>query len=337
MTNRRHLPSPPFATAAVVLAIALLVGCPQTGPTPPPPTPPSQKVFVIFEGPWGFAPDPTDPNFVIAMAPKTKVHHDLFVQASYYQTLESGVYELSMPPRTGPPAGKIIPDVVQAKIDPKEVQRVLADKLERYAVRLPKPEEYKPARRFLSSVGTAPPPKSRDVPAKPWATSISLQYSVGSLTTFELKGNSDNGSFHGFPLQVDTPEINFVIYPLHNDDPDDKCFTHERQTFHDLTKLLGVNLYVDFPESPAPCLDKDPQKPRVDKAQLLWPLLERLGAFADSGPDQLREAGFAPGGWRSTPRMTTITQRLAAFYFFFFGRPTLDCKPPGIVSGGDDS
>jgi hypothetical protein len=337
MTNRRYLPAPTFALAAAALSIALLIGCTETKQNPPAPPPaPSEKVFVVFEGPWGFAPDPKDAKFVIAMAPKTKEHRDLYVKASYHQELEAGNYELSMPAPTVAPSGKIIPDIVRAKIAPKDVQRVLDDKLERYTVRLPKPESYAPATRYLSSVGTTPPPGSRDVPPKPWATAVSLQYSLASLSTFELRGNSDTSSFKPFPLQVDTPQISFVIHPKHDDDPDDKCFTHERETFHILTKLLGLTLYVDYPESPAGCLDKDPQKPQAARAQVALPSrMERLLAFAETNVPDVQEAGVAPASWSNSLARSPMRRLTAAFYFFF-ARPSGDCKPPTIVDNGGD-
>ena len=51
------------------------------------------------------------------------------------------------------------------------------------------------------------------------------------------------------------------------DDPWDKCDTHSRESFHALTALLGLTLYVDFPDNPADCHGKDPQNARPAKAE----------------------------------------------------------------------
>lgn len=339
MTNRSCLPGPTFALATAVLVVTLMTGCTQTQQTQQTaslaPPPPSEKVFVTFEGPWGFAPDPKDASFVIAMAPKTKDHRDLYVRASNNQALASGVYDLSMPPRTAPPNGTIAPGLVQTKIDAKDVQRVLDDnKQERYAIRLPKPEAYTPASRFASLVGSAYPPTMVD----DHATAVSLQYSVGSLNTFQLAGNVDSGSFPPFVLKLDTPAINFVIAPAHDDDPADKCLTHARQAFHDLTKLLGVTLYVDFPNSPSNCHDKDPQKPPAAKAQLALPLLlERMATFAGTDAADVQEAGIAPGVWLNSAARRPLrfaAQRLMAA-FAFFAQPSAGCKTPIIVGNGN--
>jgi len=340
MTNRRYLPSTPFAFAAAVLAIVIMAGCTQTQQTQPAPAvatpPPGEKVFITFEGPWAFAPDPKDANFVIAMAPKTTHHRDLFVKASYFQTLASGVYELSMPPRTAAPAGTFSPDILQAKIDPKDVQRVLDTKLERYAIRLPKPEAYTPAGRYTSRVGSVYPPDPGTVQAKPWATAVSLQYSVGSLSTFELKGTPDTGTFQPLTLQVDIPHIRFEIHPAHADDPSDKCYSHDRQTFHDLTKLLGLTLYVDYPDSPTNCHDKDPQKGTPAKAQLAWPsLLVPTTAFPVASSAEVQEADVVPTRWLNWLASGAIksTARNLTAAFYFFALPDSDCKSP-IVGGG---
>jgi len=34
-----------------------------------------------------------------------------------------------------------------------------------------------------------------------------------------------------------------------------------REAFHDLSKLVNLKLYVDFPEDPPECRALDPQKP----------------------------------------------------------------------------
>ena len=334
MTNRRYLPGPPVALAAAVLAIVLLVSCTGTKQNPPGPTaPPPQKVLAVFAGPWGFAPDPDDPNSVIAMAPATAAHHNLYVKASYNEELTQGVYTLSMPPRTVTPAGTIIPDIVQTKIDPNAVRRVVNDNHhDRYAVRIPKPEAYIPEDRYLSSVGTVPHPAAHGIAAKPWATGVSLQYTVGSLSTFQVTGTPDSGNFPAFPLQLDTPLISFIITPLHEDDPSDLCYTHDRQAFQDLTALLGVTLFVDF-AGPSGC-DMDEKKKPSTRAQLALPPMARMAAF-EAYPAGIQEAGIIPASWLNslTRAPIRILTRSVVAAFYFFASPTGDCKSPIIVGG----
>jgi len=334
--KRRYLPGQPLALAAI-LAVSIMAGCNQTQPPQPTataPPKPSEKLFVIFEGPWGFAPDPNDPNSVLAMTPSTNYHNKLFVKASYNKEMEAGVYDLALPARTAPPTSTVDPDIVRAKIDPNDVKRVLGDKLHRYVIRLPKPEAYIPEDRYPSSVGPNPHPLANGVQPKPWATGVSLQYSVGSLNTSQLAGTPDSGTFPTFPLQVDTPQISFILEPLHYD-PSDKCYPHEKHAFHDLTTLLGIMLYIDYPNSPPGCPDVGPQK-HPAKARLVLPsLLQHMPAFTDANTGEVREAGIVPGSWLGSlthGAIRNVTARVLGAALYFFGRPTADCKTPIIIS-----
>jgi len=230
-----------------------------------PPPAETGDVFVVFEGPWAFAPDPEDDSRILALAPKTKGHRDLNVAASNNSNLAAGVYDLSVPSHGTPAAATLDASFAQAKIDAKSLQRALDDKSGRYVIRVPKPEAYVAAKRTRSCVGATYPP---DASAEQnYVTSVSLRYTVSSLNGFSLSGTPDSGTFNPLLLQVDTPAIHFMIEPAQDDDPSDKCDTHSRESFRDLVKFLTLMLYVDFPDNPADCHAKDPQKTRPAKAQ----------------------------------------------------------------------
>src|ERR1700675_4020655 len=320
MRNPRPFPSMLVPLATAVLATLSLVACNQSQP-PTAPTATESKaaataaatkdVYVIFEGPWAIVPDPKDANNVLALAPKTKNHHDLFVQA-WDKTLSSGIYNFSLPARSGPAAGTIDPNILQTKIDPQNVQHVLDNKSERYAIRLPKPDAYVAHTHYRSRAGSAYPPDAST--EKDYVTVVSLRYSVTPLNGFSLAGASDNGVFNPLLLQVETPIINFVINPAHELDPADKCNTHSRESFRDLTKLLNVTLFVDFPNDPAACHGKDPQNIPA-KAEIhhltAWKQLAALLVHGSAG--SLKQ------------------QLLVALYFF--GGQSGDCRSPIIVGG----
>ncbi len=258
----------------VVLALATiaLVACNNTNTPPKESTPaaqqatqPSEKVYVIFEGPWAIVPDPKDANSVLALAPKTKSHRDLVVQ-TWDKVLPSGVYDLSLPARTGTAAGTVDPNILQTKIDPQNVQHVLDNKLERYAIRLPKPDAYIAHTHYRSRAGSTYPPDAST--EKDYVTIVSLRYNVTSLNGFSLAGSPDSGTFNPLLLQVETPTINFVIHPAHDPDLLDRCNTHSRESFRDLTKLLNVTLFIDFPNDPSECHARDPQNTRPAKAEV---------------------------------------------------------------------
>jgi hypothetical protein len=295
--------------------------------------PATHEVFVIFDGPWAFAPDPKDANSVIAIAPKTKGHRDLFVQ-SHEKTLAAGVYDLSVPPRSGAANGMVDPNILQTKIDAQSVQRVLDDKSERYAVRLPKPEAYVAASHSRSRAGSVYPPDAST--EKDYVTSVSLRYNVTTLSGFSLAGTPDSGSFNALPLQVETPTITFVIDPAQVDDLADLCSTHSRESFHDLTKLLNVNLFVDFPNDPDKCHNSDPQNARV-KSENARPTMDVQGL------GDVQEASMAPSWMASNfasyfsrndatqDSRNNIRSTMLSAIYYLFGAHVGNCKAPIIV------
>jgi hypothetical protein len=292
---------------------------------------------VVFEGPWAIAPDPKDANSVLLLAPKTKTHRDLYVAASNHAMLVSGTYDLSVPGRAGPGAGAYDPSFLRAKIDPQSVQRVLDDKSSnRYAIRLPKPEAYVPATLYRSRAGsTYPPDASTEME---YATGASLRYSVSSQSGFSLSGSPDTGIFNPLLLRVDTPTIRFAIEPT---EADDVCNAHSRQAFHDLVQLVELTLYVDFPDNPSNCHDKDPQVPRAGKvhATLASPM-EAMPSFLTGNLADVQTAGVIPGEDPSrylkflagSGIARGVARRLGAA-IYFFGAGAGGCRAP-IVGGG---
>jgi hypothetical protein len=270
MKTRRYIPSVTVALASAVLATFFLSACQQSQQPPAPAAVESkaastEKVFVVFEGPWAIAADPKDANSVLALAPKTKTHRDLYVAASNNSTLAAGTYELSVPAHSAATTANLDASFVQTKIDVQSLQRALDDKSGRYVIRLPKPEAYVAAARFRSRVGPTYPPDASS--EQDYVTAVSMRYRVSSLTGFSLAGNPDGGVFNSLLLQVDTPTIRFAIEPAQPDDPKDNCNTHSREAFRDAVKFLGLTLYVDFPNDPGACHKTDPQVPRATKAK----------------------------------------------------------------------
>jgi hypothetical protein len=274
MNNRGHFLGRPFAIASIFLASIVLVACEQSKQAAPAPAAgaslaaTSEQVFVTFEGPWAIVADPKDANSLLALAPKTKLHRDLYVSASNESTLVAGTYDLSVPAHGAAFSGTLDPSFAQAKIDAKSLQRALDDKSGRYVIRLPKPGAYLAAKRFRSRVGpTYPPDASTE---QNYVAYVSFRYNVSSLNGFSLAGTPDTGTFNPLLLQVDTPTIRFAIEPAVADDPKDRCSTHSREAFRDLVKFLGLTLFVDFPNDASNCHDTDPQKARPAKAEVDW-------------------------------------------------------------------
>jgi hypothetical protein len=312
MKNPCQARSSLIALASAVLATFFLIACQQSQQQPAPAATESkvastEKVFVEFRGPWAFVSDPKDANSVLAIAPKAKGHRDLYVQASNQSTLSSGVYELSLPARSGLAAATADPSIAQAKIDAQNLQRALDNKSARYVIRIPKPDEYVVSGRSRSRLGTSYPPDAST--EKDYATAVALRYNVSSRNGFSLSGAPDNGAFNPLLFQVENPNVRFVIAPAEEDDPRDKCDTHSRESFHQLTMLLGLTLYVDFPDNPGDCRKNDPQNAHPAKAEGSW---------------------RSPLGQIATIEMRTFEQRLLAVVYYF-DHPSGDCKAPIVL------
>jgi hypothetical protein len=334
MKSRANFLDKPVAIASVFLVTIVLVACEQSkqaaGPVATASAAPTERVFVVFEGPWAIVADPKDANSVLALAPKTKVHNDLYVAASNDSPLATGAYDLSVPPHGPATSGTLDPSFAQAKIDAKSLQHALDDK-SRYVVRLPKPEAYTAARRFLSRVGPSYPPDAST--EQNYVTFVSFRYSVSSLNGFSLSGKPDTGTYNPLLLQLDTPTIRFAIEQP--DAPPDTCHNHSRIAFRETVKFLGLKLYVDFPNDSANCRKTDPQisgSAQADAGQVSP--LERTVAFlrGDLIEAQMADTGAAivPRvlgilvGWRSG---SSARYPLAAALYFFHAADG-SCKAP---------
>jgi hypothetical protein len=186
-------------------------------------------------------------------------------------------------------------DFAQAKTTAADLQHVLEAKSGRYVVRVPKPEAFLAASRFTSRVGSSyPPDKSTE---REYVTAVSLRYSVSSANGFSLSGTPDAASFNPMLLKVEADNVRFDIRPT-KADPTDKCYVHARQAFHDLTRLLNVSLFIDFPDSPPSCHDTDPQRSKGSAQNIepaTWEPLPALQALQYEAATGVQEASVLPG------------------------------------------
>jgi hypothetical protein len=334
MQARSHFLGNPVAIAVPFLAALVLVGCerskqaasaPSAAATPSAAT---EKVFIVFEGPWAFATDPRDAKMIMALAPKTKGHHDLNVAASNNSNLAAGVYDLSVPTQSGAMTNPVDASFAQAKIDSKSLQRAIDDKSGRYVIRLPKPEAFVASARYRSRVGPTYPPDSST--EQNYATAVSLRYGVSGLSGFSLSGTPDSGTFNPLLLQVDSPTIRFAIEPAQDDDPLDRCDIHSREAFRDLIKFLGLTLYVDFPDNPADCHNKDPQSTSRVKAQSASSTdVERVVALrTDPQTSSVGSYYLASFDSRGAAKGVARVLTAAVYYFHMTGA---DCRAPILI------
>ena len=327
MRTTRHFAGGWGTLAAAAIILALMAGC-QTAQSPAPTSgepKATSEVFVVFAGPWALVPDPKDPKSILAVAPRLRDHTPLGVNPAN-RALEAGVYDLAIPSQNVPEKSMFEKNLFRTEITAASSQRALDQRMERYVIRLPKPDAYVAAVTFRSRVDTKYPPDPST--EGDYATSVSLKYLVSSKAPLTLSGTADAGAkLDPLSLSLDMPMVSFVIEPLH-DSSDDPCNTHSRESFHSLVELLGVKLYVDFPSSPDDCHKKDPQTKNSARARLFGGVgaEEISGEFGEAiGPVQM--AGF---GLRlnSAATLRTAGSRLAAF---FFGGGGGACRSPMIV------
>jgi len=263
MRNERDLTNEIIAVACALMATLFLIACQQSQPpaatsAPTETKPAASELFVTFEGPWSIVPDPKDANSVLAIAPKTKSHRFLaFVPGN--TELDAGVYDLTVPAKAATGTPSFDKGILRVNVDPQIVQLALDRRTERYAIRLPKPEAYLAETRYVSRVGATYPPDAST--EQDFVTAISLRYSATSKTGIQLAGTPDEGgAFKPLLMEANVPALRFTIDPVDVHLHDDECHVHAREAFKDVTHLLGLTLYIDFPDSPADCRKKDQQR-----------------------------------------------------------------------------
>ena len=123
---------------------------------------------------------------------------------------------------------------------------------------------------------------------------------------------------------------------------DDVCNTHSRQAFHDLVQLVGLTLYVDFPENASNCHGKDPQVPHgsTTHASSVSPV-GRITALLAGNLTDLQTADATvvemPFRYLGFIGESSIARRIAqrlGIAAYLFSVSAMDCGAPGINGGG---
>ena len=166
MKTRSYFTSMTMALAGAFLATFFLIACQQSQQPQAPAATQStvastEKVFVVFEGPWAFVDDPKDANSVLALAPKTKLHRDLYVSASNDSTLAAGTYDLSVPAHGPAFSGVLDPSFAQAKIDAKACSTRSTTSRGAMSFVCPSPRRTWPPRESVVASAPAIPPMLR--------------------------------------------------------------------------------------------------------------------------------------------------------------------------------
>ena len=195
--------------------------------------PATTQVLVEFDGPWGLVPDPQNAGGILAIAPKNVHHRPLTVSGSASATLEAGVYTLDIPAQGTLDSPNLDPTFFRVRVDPKNVQHALDAKMERYAIRLPRPASYVGTSRGLIAIGSAP--------KQQYVMTVALRYNVAPSATVSLAGGADTSNA-AKALRLEARDVRFSITPIPDpNDPDDRCELHTREAFGALARLLGLD------------------------------------------------------------------------------------------------
>lgn len=257
---------PQFVTIYVILGVLFSASCTSSSTVPR-----STKsgttsqatgftVYVVFDGPWAFVPDPAGSDKVIAIAPKAKSHSDAYIKAVRGLMLTTGIYELHMPTGVSPIENPGIAVTPKYSLPAQAITDALNNKMNRFAIYLPKPDGYRIAEESPSKVDEHFPLVAT-VPEVQYASSIALQYTTASLADFQLTGSSDLSTFDPFDIKIGAPKVIQVAMEPTEPDPDPACNVLSKQAFYDLTQLLGLTLFIDFENYQPECQQDDPQNP----------------------------------------------------------------------------
>lgn len=255
---------------------------------------PATPFFVVLDGPWVLAADPSDATKLVAISPQVVSHAEPYVEdAGGAHRLPTGVYEISISNKKSaspaPTANSPVLYPVNA-ISANTISVILASKGTRYAIKLPLPDAYGSSQKRDSRIGVKWPVENTSTYKEDrYTTAISLRYDQADLTKLALAGTPDDlaNAFQPGAISVQTPATLRVVVEAHYEDTGDPCSMQSKQAFVAVNSLFNLGLYVDFPQYPKPCQDRDPQNPRGK------PPIDLVKAL-DKMKSQIQDSGTRP-------------------------------------------
>jgi hypothetical protein len=267
MDNTRNLRA--VRTTLALLAIwGFAIGCSSTPEKPaasPTLTPTAQfTVYVNFNGPWAFMPDPADATQIIAVAPYIKDHQNAYVAALTDAPLPAGVFKLTgLPPSSTPMNLNSQLIVVQDTISATALKKIEGNSNKaRYFIRLPMPAEISAYRTGHEAVGNSYPVLNAHSNEKGYATHMTLRYNSDDVSQLKVTGTKDDLTTVNVPLQLGLAQtIDIGVGPTYDLQEDD-CHNHAKGAFKALADLFQVKQIIDYPDYDlTKCGGSDPQNP----------------------------------------------------------------------------
>ena len=135
---------------------------------------------------------------------------------------------------------------------------LLLNQSNKFVVDLPMPDSFAEAESSPSRVDASYANLPNDLNV-PYASSVAFQYTITSLQGFSL--TKPGIASYNFPITIGAPKTILIAMDPIVRASSDPCDDQSKLAFHDLTRMLGVQLYIDFSSASTNCSAEDPQNP----------------------------------------------------------------------------
>ena len=217
-----------------------------------------------FTGPWSFAKDTVNKR-IVAIAPDIQGHSPLYLRATGSVFLTAGVYDLVLKGGAGGAEGagasSATPNFVPAQISSADLVKLEGDyNGAAYIINLPETVDIHAVYNDpLAYSGKFPVPKP--AVSKNFVTKVVFRYLVD-----EPEIELDNKDISAIPHSQSLDSEGAIDVGI-DDDPDPStCDYVAKATYAEMTKLLKIIQYIDFPAYDEICQPNDPQHPVSDRA-----------------------------------------------------------------------
>lgn len=224
---------------------------------------PQFSLYINFNGPWAFVPNPDDPTQLLAIAPVVKGHGAAYVGAMNETPVSPGIYQL-----TGIPSSTLVANghlvVVNDTISKQTLKDALGNAGQRYVIKLPMPSALSSYRTGLVAISNSFPVANPKTIEKQYTSHMTLSYTVPNYGGIKVEGKSDKLIPLSFlPTIGATGSMDIGVGPLYDLEEDD-CHNHAKTAFKSLADLLKVKKIIDYPDyNQRVCMSSDPQNPKA--------------------------------------------------------------------------
>ena len=222
---------------------------------------PQFSLYINFNGPWAFMPNPDDPTQLLAIAPVVQGHGTAYIGATNETPVNPGVYQL-----TGIQPSNLVANpqlvVVNDTISKQTLKDTLGNTGKRYVIKLPMPTALSSYRTGLVAVSSSFPVANPKTIEKQYTSHMTFSYTVPNYGGIKIEGTDDKRMPLSFlPMIGATGSMDIGVGPLYDIQEDD-CHNHAKTAFKALADLLKLKKIIDYPNyNQGVCMASDPQNP----------------------------------------------------------------------------